>query len=196
MDMTQADFVMDEDRSTGTSGITELGNSVGHCLSSARATLASDPTAAQGFLERLAALLSVSDAGGQNDAPLPEPVVVAFGHPGGLAKWQWRKVQCFIEERLAEPIQIEILAGLVHLSCGYFSRAFKVSTGDTPHAYIVRQRVRRAQMLMLKTNEPLSEIALMCGFADQAHLTRNFTRHVCQTPFVWRRNFKVTGPKQ
>jgi len=44
-----------------------------------------------------------------------------------------------------------------------------------------------AQGLMLRTNAPLSEIALRCGMSDQAHFTRTFRRVVGETPCLWRR---------
>jgi len=44
-----------------------------------------------------------------------------------------------------------------------------------------------AQELMLSTNDPLSQIALACGFADQSHLSKQFRRRLGQTPSVWRR---------
>jgi len=79
------------------------------------------------------------------------------------------------------------MARVAARSVCYFSRAFKVSFGETPHAYVMRRRVRRAQELMLNSDEPLSHIALACGFADQAHLSRLFRREVGATPSAWRR---------
>lgn len=110
--------------------------------------------------------------------------------PGGLAKWQLRKTLEHIDANLAMTIRIETMATLVRLSSGYFSRAFKISVGETPHHYVIRQRVRRAQILMASSPRSLSEIALACGFTDQAHMTRHFTRHVKMTPYVWRRTFQ------
>jgi AraC family transcriptional regulator len=191
MDMPQTNHAPAEGRSPTTSGITGLDNAAGYYLFSATSMLENDPKTARVLLDRLAVLLSGADEARQKDSLPLLRNVVTFVHAGGLAKWQWRKVQNFIEVNLAETIHVQTLASLVQLSGGYFSRAFKVSTGDTPHNYINSQRLRRAQMLMLTTDEPLSEIALMCGFTDQAHMTRNFARRVCQTPFVWRRNLKA-----
>ena len=109
----------------------------------------------------------------------------------GLTPWQVRKVLAFIQANLSEPVRVETLATLVNLSCGHFSHAFRVSMGTSPHDHIIRARVRHAQTLMLTTSEPLSEIALICGFVDQPHMTRCFTRQVDQTPFVWRHNSKA-----
>lgn len=54
-------------------------------------------------------------------------------------------------------------------------RAFSRATGLTPYAYLLQRRLERARAL-LGGSQPLAEIALACGFADQSHLTRLFTR--------------------
>ncbi len=110
---------------------------------------------------------------------------------GGLAAWQLRRIRDHVDTRLDETILIEDLAGIARLSPGHFCRAFKVSTGETPHSYIVRQRIRHAQRLMLSTNDTLSQIACACGLTDQAHLTRLFRRLVNDTPLSWRRAWRA-----
>jgi AraC-like DNA-binding protein len=82
---------------------------------------------------------------------------------------------------------VDELAGLVPLSVSHFCRAFKETFGDTPHMYIIRLRLELAQSLMLATEDPLSQIALASGLADQAHLTKLFRRVVGETPGAWRR---------
>jgi len=79
---------------------------------------------------------------------------------------------------------------MVRLSAGHFCRAFKRSLGVAPVAYIAGRRVACAQHLMLATDEPLSQIALACGFYDQAHLTRVFRRYAGTSPHDWRRRHR------
>lgn len=67
------------------------------------------------------------------------------------------------------------------------SRAFKVSFGEPPHGYIVRRRIEEAKRIMEETEEPLSQIAAACGFADQSHFCRHFRRSECTSPSLWRR---------
>jgi AraC family transcriptional regulator len=52
---------------------------------------------------------------------------------------------------------------------------------------VTARRLQRAKSLMLESNEPLSVIALLCGFTDQAHLSKLFRQHVGETPGAWRR---------
>lgn len=90
--------------------------------------------------------------------------------------WRIHRVCEYVEANVDQPIRIEILSAMVRLSATHFSRAFKLSMGETPHSYIVRRRLEKARYLMLTTESSLSEIALASGFADQSHLTRTFRR--------------------
>lgn len=106
---------------------------------------------------------------------------------GGLSPWQIRKVTSYVEAHLDRSIRNGDLATVVHLNPSHFGRAFRNSFGEPPHEYVIRRRIERAQGLMLSTYAPLSEIALECGLADQAHLSRLFRRVVGETPRAWRR---------
>ena len=118
----------------------------------------------------------------------PEPVTPPTAAVrGGLCPWQIRKVTSHIETHLDRPIRNEDLATLVRLNPCHFGRAFRNSFGESPHEYLIRRRVERAQGLMLSTDAPLSQIALDCGLADQAHLSRLFRRVVGESPRTWRR---------
>jgi AraC-like DNA-binding protein len=106
---------------------------------------------------------------------------------GGLAPWQVRKVTSYVDANLDCTIRNEDLATIVRLNPSHFGRVFRNSFGEPPHEYVIRRRVERAQGLMLSTSAPLSAIALDCGLADQAHLSRLFRRVVGETPRAWRR---------
>jgi len=104
----------------------------------------------------------------------------------GLAPWQVRRVRAYVEAHLDEPIRVAGLAILSRLSVSYFSVAFRCSFGVSLHKFLARLRVERPA-LMLSTGQPLSQIALACGFCDQAHLSRQFRRVTGTTPHGWRR---------
>ena len=105
----------------------------------------------------------------------------------GLAPWKVRRVLAYIEANLGEPLRNKDLAVVAELSEYHFNVAFRDSVGQTPHEYLIRRRIERAQGLMLSTAAPLSEIAAECGLADQAHFTRLFRRAVGETPAAWRK---------
>lgn len=162
---------------------TELAMEAGKLLEDVRVALKCDLGAATKAAARLAALL------GRDRIEKPRSLPAR----GGLAPWQKRKVQDHIERHIESAILLDDLAKLVSLSGSHFCRAFKESFADTPHAYIMRMRVARAQELMLTTSEPLSQIAIACGLADQAHLTRLFRQTMGEAPRAWRRSHAVCG---
>ena len=110
-----------------------------------------------------------------------------YGKRGGLAPWQIRCATEFIIGRLAEDISLSEPARACGLSVSYFSRAFKISVGTSPHRWLLLQRVLRAKSLLRDPARPLAEIAAACGFADQSHFTRVFTNIVGASPGAWRK---------
>jgi AraC-like DNA-binding protein len=107
--------------------------------------------------------------------------------PGELAGWQVRRIRAYIDSHLSETIHVKDLSSVARRSTAHFCRAFKRTFGQTPHAYLTARRLSRAQALMLEGDEPLSIIALLCGFTDQAHLSKLFRQHTGETPAAWRR---------
>lgn len=105
----------------------------------------------------------------------------------GLVAWQVKRIESHVAARIASPITVQELAQELRLSAGRFSRNFKARFGQSPRVWIGLQRIRRAKTLMLESQTSLSEIALECGFADQAHFTNAFRRAVGMPPGAWRR---------
>ena len=111
---------------------------------------------------------------------------------GGLAPWQAKRVAAYIEANINLSIRVADLACIVQLSIAHFFRAFRKSFGQTPLAYVKARRMHHAQVIMLNTREPLSQVALACGMYDQAHFTRVFRKVVGISPSAWRRLRSVT----
>jgi AraC-like DNA-binding protein len=146
-------------------------------LEDVKKALAHDPGAAQAGIARLSAILEGKETA--DTAPVYSP--------GGFAPWQKRRVETYLAQNLEQSVRIKTLADIVSLSASHFCRAFKQSFGKTPHRFLTGLRVERAKELMMSSGESLSQIALACGLADQAHLCKIFRRCVGQTPSVWRR---------
>lgn len=92
-----------------------------------------------------------------------------------------------IASHLDGDLSVERIAQECSLTRSHFSRAFKEATGVAPHAWLLQMRVERARELLRAVPPmPMSEIAGHCGFADQPHLTRVFTRLTGETPSAWR----------
>ena len=106
---------------------------------------------------------------------------------GGLAPWQERRAKEVLIASLSGDISLSELAATCGLSPGHFSHAFKQTVGLPPHQWLLLQRVERAKQLLLNTSQPLCEIALEAGFADQSHFTRVFSQRTKISPAAWRR---------
>ncbi len=154
--------------------------SLAKLLESVRREFDADREIAKALLVRAASLLRVEIDRQATD-------IDPRNKTGGLAAWQIRRLSVFIEARLDQPIRLKELSAISKLSTAYFSRAFKLTFRETPHAYIVRRRLEKAESFMLTTDLLLSDIAARCGFADQAHLCRLFRQQYAKSPAAWRR---------
>ena len=106
---------------------------------------------------------------------------------GRLLAWQARKVRDYIDSHITGRVPVAELCALVQRSEAHFSRSFKRTFGESPHVFLVRRRVELAAHCMLTTLASLSDIALRCGFTDQAHLSKHFRVVTGETPAAWRR---------
>lgn len=86
-----------------------------------------------------------------------------------------------------QDLSIATIARRCGLSRGYFIRGFKESTGKTPHQWALSRRVEQARGMLTDSDMSLADIALACGFADQSHFTRVFSRITGLPPGGWRR---------
>jgi AraC family transcriptional regulator len=154
-------------------------------LRDATVALGSDREAAKASIARASALLRDEAGRVTTDATNASPVAAR----GGLAQWQLRRATAHVDANLASTIRVSDLAEITRLSKSHFSRAFRVSVGESVHAYIIRRRIEHSQELMLTTEEPLCQIGLACGLCDQAHFSRLFRRVVGTSPSAWRRHW-------
>jgi AraC-like DNA-binding protein len=106
---------------------------------------------------------------------------------GSLSKARERQAKELLASRLDSDISIAEVASACGLSRAHFTRAFRQSTGTTPHKWLQTQKVNKVKQLLSSTALPIAEIAAACGFADQSHLTRTFTQMVRVAPAAWRR---------
>ncbi|BDA74058.1 hypothetical protein CAL7716_082240 [Calothrix sp. PCC 7716] len=88
----------------------------------------------------------------------------------------------YIHTHLDEDLSLVQIAEVVNISPTYFASLFKITTGNSPHQYVIQQRVERAKMLLSKTDLAISDIALQVGFSSQSHLTQQFKRFTGMTP--------------
>ena len=124
----------------------------------------------------------------------PQPVEgVADDGKERLLAWQARKVLDHIDGHITSRVPVADLCALVGRSEAHFSRSFRGTFGCTPHAFVVRRRVELAAKYMLQTDMFLTDIALGCGFVDQAHLCKLLRVVTGETPAAWRRAKRAQG---
>jgi transcriptional regulator GlxA family with amidase domain len=99
-----------------------------------------------------------------------------------LSTWQERAAKKAMMDNLAGSIQICDVAKACSLSRSHFSRAFKNTTGQTPRDWLQLARLTQAREQLEQTDLPISQVGLECGFADQPHFTRMFSRRFGMTP--------------
>jgi transcriptional regulator GlxA family with amidase domain len=161
--------------------VTELFNAANHALLNERGPAEACMQRAGAFLQKNA----VMSASLQNPAANPPQPNTQIR--GGLAPWQIRKLITYVDVNLDRTITTRCLAEVARLSAFHFCRAFRDSFGDSPHGYVIRRRMERAQGLMLTTNASLGQIAADCGLADQAHFNKLFRKFAGESPGAWRR---------
>jgi AraC family transcriptional regulator len=175
--------VLDNDREAADglqtdSPLSYLASSLAQLLEAARYELEHDREAAKASLATASTILQyeIERHSGAN----------RFG-AGKLTGWQIARVRAFIGKNLHRTIRTLDLSAVAQRSPAHFSRSFKLTFGEPPHAYVVKRRLEKACHLMVTSSAPLSEIALSAGFSDQAHLSKLFRQAFDQSPASWRR---------
>lgn len=145
--------------------------------------LASNGASGRLFLEGLATSMTVHLARHYGASPPHLPF-----HRGGLAPNRLRRVTEYIADNLAADLSQSELAATAELSQFHFARAFKESTGRSPHSYLIEQRVNRAKELLADSELSIAEVSFAVGFSSQSHLTFHFHRLNGMTPARFRRS--------
>lgn len=114
----------------------------------------------------------------------------AAGAPHGLTARQLRLVLDYIEDNLGKEITIADLASIVGLGRVQLMRRFKSSMRMSAYQYVMHARIRRAQNLLInqKTLE-IADVAIICGFSNQAHFSSVFKRIANLSPAQYRRTW-------
>jgi len=93
----------------------------------------------------------------------------------------------FVEDNLGENLSLAGLALMAGYSPDHFARLFKATVGLSPHQYILERRIDRAKTLLRERNHSMVDVAILCGFASQAHLNVAFKARTGVTPGAYRK---------
>ncbi|HKO94929.1 MAG TPA: AraC family transcriptional regulator [Polyangiaceae bacterium] len=105
-----------------------------------------------------------------------------------LTPLQWEQLVAFVEDHLGDNLSLPHLASLVGYSADHFARLFKRAFRLSPYQYILERRVERAKSMLRGRAHSIAEVAVICGFASQAHLHAAFRARTGLTPGAFRRS--------
>jgi AraC family transcriptional regulator len=114
-------------------------------------------------------------------SPLDSPL------QGSIDGSRLRRLDEFIDAGIDAPLGVQTMAQMLGLSEGYFMRAFKHTTGKSPHSYLIDRRLAKARALMRDADTRLADIAQACGFSSQAHMATAFRLRMGISPATLRR---------
>jgi serine phosphatase RsbU (regulator of sigma subunit) len=108
----------------------------------------------------------------------------------GLTPASVRRVTELVYEKIEDELSLDEMAQSVELSRAHFARMFRKSTGESPHQFVLRQRIERAMTMLRSDDARVLDVAVACGFKTQTHFARVF-RHVCGvSPTEYRLEFQ------
>lgn len=92
----------------------------------------------------------------------------------------------FIGDNFDQDINLEAVAGYVHLNTQYFSRYFKSQTGINFTDYLSSLKIKKAKEMLIHTNKNITEISMSLGYADSSYFSKVFLKAVGMTPNKFR----------
>jgi AraC-like DNA-binding protein len=103
--------------------------------------------------------------------------------------WRLHRAVAYIEANLSLPIRLDDISSSAGLTKMHFATQFRQSTGYSPHAYVMRRRIKRAKALLLQSQYNILEVAQSCGFTTHAHFCSVFKKTTGYSPSQWRVRF-------
>jgi len=95
---------------------------------------------------------------------------------------------------MEDELTLVEMAQSVALSPAHFSRMFRKSTGETPHEFVLRQKIERAKTMLREDQIRVLDVAVACGFNTQQHFAQVFRRIYGASPREYRSEFQVGPP--
>lgn len=97
------------------------------------------------------------------------------------------RAQHFIEQHYAEKITAERLAALGNVSVSSFNRIFRKQIHMSPIEYLIEIRLQQAKKMLRRSEIPITQVALNCGFGSNSHFSSRFQSAVHMTPSDYRK---------
>src|SRR5580704_15155025 len=108
---------------------------------------------------------------------------------GGLGSARLRRIKELVHVKMEDDLSLDELAQSVGLSTAHFARMFRKSTGETPHQFVMRQRLERAKAMLRAPGARILDVAVACGFRTQQHFAQVFRDAYRVSPTEYRQDF-------
>jgi AraC family transcriptional regulator len=93
---------------------------------------------------------------------------------GGLGSARLRRIKELVHAKMEDDLSLDEMAQSVGLSTAHFARMFRKSTGQTPHQFVLRERLERAKAMLRGPDARVLDVAVACGFKTQQHFAQAF----------------------
>ena len=111
----------------------------------------------------------------------------AYAFSSSFTAKHYKRVLDFVARSYGKTILVEDLAREAALSASHFAQLFKRTIGMSPIQFVMAFRVEQARKMLARRDTPLIDIAMSCGFADQAHFSQVFKRIAGESPSKYRK---------
>jgi AraC family transcriptional regulator len=110
-------------------------------------------------------------------------------YKGGLGSARLRRIKELVQAKIEDDLSLDEMAQSVGLSTAHFARMFRKSTGETPHQFVLRQRVERAKAMLRAPDASVFDVAMTCGFKTPQHFAQVFRDFCRVSPTEYRQDF-------
>jgi len=109
-------------------------------------------------------------------------------YQGGLGSARLRRIKELVDAKMEDDLSLGEMAQSVDLSTAHFARMFRKSTGETPHQFVLRQRLERAKAMLRTPGARVLDVAVACGFKTQQHFAQVFRDVSGVSPTAYRQD--------
>jgi AraC family transcriptional regulator len=153
-------------------------------VAAARAEMVAGFPSGRLFLDSVEQAMAVTLVNGH--AVRHRPVQI---YQGGLGSARLRRIKELVHAKMEDDLSLDEMAQSVGLSTAHFARMFRKSTGETPHQFVLRQRVERAKAMLRAAGARVLDVAVACGFKTQQHFAQVFCDVCGISPTRYRQDF-------
>jgi AraC family transcriptional regulator len=157
-------------------------------VAAARAEMVAGFPSGRLFLDSVEQAMAVALVG--NHAVRHRPVQI---YRGGLGSARLRRIKELVHAKMEDDLSLDEMAQSVGLSTAHFARMFRKSTGETPHQFVLRQKVERAKAMLRAPDARVLDVAVACGFKTQQHFAQVFREVWGVSPTEYRQDFLGSG---